>query len=67
MAIATEKLFSEYLKAKDLTVKVSFDIDTSPEGILRSQQARSIICELLFLAKKRGRPSMKAEELYEAA
>lgn len=67
MTARNEHSTDEYLKAKDLVVKVSFEKDTSPEGVLRCQQARAIICELLLLAKKRGRPSMKEEELNEAA
>ncbi len=67
MTARKEQSTDEYLKAKDLVVKVSFEKDTSPEGVLRSKQARAIICELLLLAKTRGRPSMKEEELNEAA
>lgn len=57
----------KFLKVKDLVVKVNYEEDSSPDGILRSKQARAVICELLILAKKRGRPSMKDEELNEAA
>ncbi len=67
MTVRKEQSTDEYLKAKDLVVKVSFEKDTSTEGVLRSKQARVIICELLLLAKKRGRPSKKEEELNEAA
>ena len=57
----------EYAKAKDLVVKVSFVKDTSPEGIFRSQQAKRLICDLILLGKKRGRPSKTEEVLDEAA
>lgn len=67
MAALKEQSSDDYLKAKDLVVKVSFEKDISPEGVLRSKQARSIICELLLLSRKRGRPSMKEEEFNEAA
>ena len=58
---------NEFLKAKDLILKISFAKDETPEGKLRSQQARMIISEMILLAKKRGRPSKKDEEMNEAA
>ena len=57
----------EYKKAKDLKVVVNFEKDDSPEGIQRSKQAKVIICEMILLGRKRGRPSQKEEELNEAA
>ena len=57
----------EYLKAKDLVVQVSFEKDESPEGIYRSAQAKKLICELILLGKKRGRPLPQEEVLDEAA
>ena len=57
----------EYLKAKDLTVVINFERDDTHQGVLRSQQARRIICELILLGHKRGRPSKKEEEVDEAA
>lgn len=63
----SSKTQGEYKKAKDLTVIVNFEIDCSPEGILRTKQAKALICEMILLARKRGRPSEKDEELDEAA
>lgn len=57
----------KYVKAKDLTVIVKTVNDSSPEGKLRFQQAQDIICELIVLSKKKGRPSKKEEVLDEAA
>lgn len=67
MSVLEQGSTNEFLKAKDLVVKVSFEKDDTPEGKLRSEQARMIICEMILLAKKRGRPSKKDEELNEAA
>ena len=61
-------LSREYFKkAKDLKVVVKFERDNSPEGIQRSMQAKLIICEMILLASKRGRPSEKEEEQNEVA
>jgi hypothetical protein len=57
----------EYKKAKDLKVVVRFESDNSPEGIQRTKQAKMIICELILLGQKRGRPAEKEEDLNEAA
>jgi hypothetical protein len=56
-----------FRKARELKVVVSFEIDSSPEGIQRSQQAKMMICEMILLSKKRGRVSMKEEDFNEAA
>lgn len=40
---------SEYAKAKDLKVRVSFVRDNSYEGKLRAQAVRTIICDLILL------------------
>ena len=58
---------NEFLKAKDLKVIVNFELDSSPEGKQRSKQAKLLICEMILLAKKRGRPSQKEENLHEVA
>lgn len=57
----------DFKKAKDLKVVVNFEKDDNPEGIQRARQAKMIICEMILLGKKRGRPSQKEEELNEAA
>lgn len=57
----------KYVKAKDLHVIVTTVNDSSPEGQLRLQQAREIICQLIVLSKKKGRPSKQEEVLDEAA
>jgi hypothetical protein len=67
MSDLKQRSTNEFLKAKDLAVKISFENDETSEGKLRSKQARMIISELILLAKKRGRPSKKDEELNEAA
>lgn len=56
-----------YRKAKDLKVIVSFEKDDSPEGKLRAEQAKAIICQLILLSRKKGRPSLKEENVDEAA
>ena len=56
-----------FKKAKDLKVVVRFETDSSPEGIQRAKQAKLIICEMILLGKKRGRPSEKDGESNEAA
>ena len=48
-------------------MKVNFEHDESSQGISRAQQAKALICELILLAHKRGRPSKKERELDEAA
>lgn len=57
----------EFLKAKELAVTVRFENDDSGNGKLRTQQARMLICELILLSSKRGRPSTKEEAFHEAA
>lgn len=56
-----------YVKAKDRHVIVTTVSDPSPEGQLRVRQAREIICQLIVLSKKKGRPSKQEEVLDEAA
>lgn len=56
-----------YRKAKDLTVVVKFEQDNSLEGILRFKNAKEIICQLILLGRKKGRPSVHDEEFNEAA
>ena len=57
----------EYKKAKDLTVVIKYEIDKSPEGQMRFDQTRDIICQLIYLGMKKGRPAKVKEELDEAA
>ena len=57
----------EFKKATDLKIVVKFERDDSVEGKMRSSQAKTIICQLILLAQKRGRPSMKEEVFNEAA
>lgn len=57
----------EFKKATELKVVVTFERDQSAEGKMRSSQAKLIICQLILLAQKRGRPSMKEEVENEAA
>lgn len=56
-----------FLKAKDLIVKVKFENDNSPEGKLRMFQAKEIICQLILLGQKKGRPVSEEEILDEVA
>ena len=56
-----------FAKARDLVVFVKFKRDESPEGISRSKLAKQIICQLILLGQKRGRPSADEEILNEAA
>lgn len=58
---------TEYKKAKDLKVIVRFEKDDSSEGKMRVAQVRSIICQLILLGKKRGRPSKEKEGIHAAA
>lgn len=58
---------ASYLKAKDLRVVTKFEKDNSSEGQLRSAQAKTIICELIYLGRKRGRPVRKKENVDEAS
>lgn len=60
----TDDTFS---KAKDLIVKVKFENDNSPEGKLRMFQAKDIICQLILLGQKKGRPMNREEILDEVA
>ena len=57
----------DFKKARELKVVVNFETDNSPEGIQRSRQAKVLICEMILLGRKRGRPSTKEEEFNEAA
>lgn len=57
----------EFKKAKDLKVVVKFESDNSHEGIQRTKQAKMIICEMILLGRKRGRPAEREQELNEAA
>ena len=56
-----------FLKAKDLIVKVKFENDDSPDGKLRMFQAKEIICQLILLGQKKGRPVSGGEILDEVA
>lgn len=56
-----------YKKAKDLKMIVSFEKDETPEGKMRVAQAKSIVCQLILLGQKRGRPSTKEENIDAAA
>lgn len=56
-----------FSKAKDLIVKVKFDNDNSTEGKLRIAQAKDIICQLILLGQKKGRPVIQEEILNEVA
>lgn len=56
-----------YAKAKDLKVVVKFEQDNSPEGIMRAKNAKEIVCQLILLGQKKGRPSKHQEELDEVA
>ncbi|MCK6598268.1 MAG: hypothetical protein L6Q37_07875 [Bdellovibrionaceae bacterium] len=60
----TDDTFS---KAKDLVVKVRFENDSTPEGKLRLSQAKEIICQLILLGQKKGRPVSREEILDEVA
>ncbi len=60
----TDDTFS---KAKDLIVKVKFENDSTPEGKLRLSQAKEIICQLILLGQKKGRPMSREEILDEVA
>jgi hypothetical protein len=66
-AIRNRKYQDEYKKAQDLKVIVKFERDDSPEGELRMEQAKAIICQLILLGKKRGRPSKRELEEINAA
>lgn len=57
----------KHVKAKDLKVIVEYLSDDSAEGILRSKQAKAIICDMILLAKKRGRPALQEDIENEAA
>jgi len=57
----------EFQKAKDLIVTVKFERDDSYQGVLRSKQVKALICDLILLAHKRGRPSKQEEKFDEAA
>lgn len=58
---------SDFRKAQDLEMIVRFDRDDSLEGKMRMEQAKAIICQLILLGKKRGRPSKKEENSNAAA
>ena len=57
----------KFIKAADLTVVTRFEKDESPEGFSRMNQAKTIVCELILLGQKRGRPSLQEENISEAA
>lgn len=67
MNYGDKKFEEDFLKAKDLKVVVKFEKDNSPEGKIRAKQARAIICEMILLAQKRGRPARQEEILDDAA
>lgn len=48
-----------YSKAKDLVVTVKFENDDSTEGKIRTRLAKEIVCHLILLGQKKGRPSKK--------
>ena len=56
-----------FLKAKDLKVVVKFEQDKTLEGISRTKLAKEIICQLILLGQKKGRPSAQEDEQNEAA
>ncbi len=58
---------SKFVKAVDLRVITRFEIDESPEGISRMNQAQTIVCDLILLGQKRGRPALQEENISEAA
>ena len=64
VATTTDDTFS---KAKDLIVKVKFENDNSIDGKLRLSQAKDIICQLILLGQKKGRPIIQEEILDEVA
>lgn len=64
VAATTDDTFS---KAKDLILKVKFENDNSSEGKLRIAQAKDIICQLILLGQKKGRPVTREEILDEVA
>lgn len=55
-----------FKKAEELKVVFEFEVDNSIDSTRRTEQVREIISQMLLLARKRGRPSMK-EEIYEEA
>ena len=57
----------KFKKAMDLKVISRFEIDESPEGISRMNQAKIIVCDLILLGQKRGRPFLQEENISEAA
>ena len=68
MAFSKENLQkSDFKKARELKVVVKFETDNSPEGIQRAHHAKVLICEMILLGRKRGRPSLRDEEINEAA
>lgn len=56
-----------FKKAEELKVVFEFEIDNSVDSVRRTEQVREIISQMLLLARKRGRPSMKEENYEEAA
>ncbi len=58
---------SEYAKAKDLVVKIIFEKDNTPEGMMRKMQVQEILSQLILLGQKRGRTSKKREIQNEVA
>lgn len=59
--------YDTFSKAKDLIVKVKFEYDNTTEGKLRLAQAKDIICQLILLGQKKGRPVAREEILDEVA
>ena len=57
----------QHVKAKDLKVVVKFERDDSVDGKMRVHHAKEIICQLILLGQKRGRPAGNEEILDEAA
>jgi hypothetical protein len=57
----------KFVKAINLRVVSKFEIDDSPEGISRMMQAKTIVCDMILLGTKRGRPALQEENISEAA
>ncbi len=56
-----------FVAAKDLMVVVKFENDDSSEGMMRAKLAKEIVCQLILLGQKRGRPARFKENVDEAA
>lgn len=69
MSTATEKGAGHLQRSEleEMQMTIDFVRDDSKDSVERSEQVVEILCQLILLAKKKGRPKMDVEEVLDAA